>query len=241
MPSLKDMTIDPATTTIRALVYAVSGAGKTTLAGSFPEPIFVLDFDHKLKPLYGKDIDFESFNCEDKSGAQKEFERFWATLKKVKNDPKYKTVVLDSLTIFDTLAIWYLIQKGGKGIDKASLEVYGYLSDLYNFLFLELNSAKLLKNMVVLAHEQYIVEEESQLHRIMPMITGTKMLAKLPNYFEEVYHLTASLDSNNKMTRKLWYRPHGKAIGNSLLLRGTAPIEDPTYDKIMSQAKQERK
>jgi replication-associated recombination protein RarA len=38
---------------LRALIYGPAGSGKTTLAGTFPTPMLIFDFDQKLKPLYG--------------------------------------------------------------------------------------------------------------------------------------------------------------------------------------------
>lgn len=228
-------TINPSVACSRVLIYGPAGSGKTTLAGTYPTPMLIFDFDQKLKPLYGKPgIDVISYRMENPDQATALFNQFKRDLKEAKKDPKYKTLVFDSLTSFDIVNLRHFVSLAGKGNESApTLPVYGEQSNYYSFFFTELKSIQ-DKNILVLAHECYMVDEESGLHSILPYVTGKSILAKLPAMFEEVYYLNKKGGANDDVV--LYYRPAKKAIATSLILTGgTGQIENPTYEKLTKQ------
>jgi hypothetical protein len=74
------------------LVYAPAGAGKTTLAGTLPPPVLVLDFEGGILALMGKpDIAV----CPVKSG-----DELLQAVKELQSDTTFRSVVFDGLSIF---------------------------------------------------------------------------------------------------------------------------------------------
>jgi hypothetical protein len=77
---------------LKVLVYAPAGAGKTTLAGTLPPPVLVLDFEGGILALMGKpDIAV----CPVKSG-----DELLQAVKELQSDTTFRSVVFDGLSIF---------------------------------------------------------------------------------------------------------------------------------------------
>lgn len=208
----------------RILLYGPAGAGKTELYGSFPKPIWVADFDQKMKPLYGVDgVHVSSYTVKSPEDAKTVFLQFKRDWKAVSQDPEVKTMVLDSLTSFDTINLKYFTTISKGGIESTpSLPVYGDQGSYYAYFFTEIKSIQ--KNVIVTAHEYYNVDGESGIHSIQPLITGRTILHKLPSVFEEVWYL----ERGGGDKRILHYRPYKKAIATSTALKGSGEIELPS-------------
>lgn len=226
-------------TPIRAIVYGPAGAGKTTLAGTFPKPILFFDFDKKMRPLYGmEDVDVISYDLSDMGQASMVYNQFKRDLKEAKKDPKYKSLCFDSLTNLDLVLLRHCVLLNGKLAPEAAatLQVYGEQSNYYSFLFSELRT--IAKNILVTAHEFYNIDGENGIHSILPLITGKAILAKLPALFEEVWYMMKK--GGDKDDSVLYYRtPNGKKfITNSLFLAGGAgSVDNPTFDKLLALGK----
>lgn len=237
MPNLNTttLTVGGKPPLLRCLFYGDSGSGKTTLAGSFPKP-FIFDFDHKLKVLAGKDIEFESFNADSKESAKDEQERFRRLLTEVKKSPKYDTLVIDGITLLSAFSLQWAMKATGKVLERPTLEAYGIQYDFFQWFFMEINSPTINKNIVCLAHANAVTNDDGGIEAIQPLISGKKMPAMLPAYFEETYYLQATQASAGT-SYKAYYRPKGKAIANTQILKGGPGfIENPTYQKIVEAA-----
>jgi len=226
---------------IRAVLYGQAGTGKTQLYSSFPKPMWVADWDKKLKPLYGMEgIDITSYAASDLQDAPKEFLRFKRDWKEVKKGKQYKTIVLDSLTSFDTVNLKYFCSIGKGGLESTpTLPVYQDQGSYYAFFFSELKS--ITANVILTAHEYFNEDEESGVISIQPLITGRMILRKLPSMFEEVWYLErrgADKATNQGERFILHWKPWKKAIATSTFLRGSGEMVLPergAYDAIIKE------
>lgn len=217
---------------LRAIIYGSAGCGKTTMIGTFPKPILVFNFDDKMKPLYGIDgIEAVNYPFDKSSECSKVWRQFLKDFREAKKDPKYKTLAMDSLTLMNRVLITHImIMSGKQPEDKPTLPNYGEMKDMYEYLFIEMNKIQ-DKNVIMTAHIQEVYGEEDVLLERSPLITGAKIRAALPALFEELYYMERIGGVEDK--RILYYRPHKKALANSLCLQGDGKIENPTYDKLV--------
>ena len=231
---MSDLSVE-ANPNIRALVYGGAGTKKTTLIGSFPKPIWIANFDQKLERLYGiEGIDSTTYSPKGPEDSSKVFYQFEKDWKAVKKDGKYKTMALDGITMWDIIVVRHFIMLSGKAPDdRATLPVYMAQADYYSYFFKYGINDILDKNVIVTAHELYHEDSDSKVVQLCPLITGSKILAKLPGMFKETWHMTKEGGDHGEVT--LWYEEHKRAIANSLILHGSGFIKNPTYESIMKE------
>ena len=164
MPFLKDLNLGDK---IFALFISRSGAGKTTAAASFPNPIF-LDFDGRIRGLLGsphidiKKIFYEQFlPGEDNSTWDKFDEQLTSAKTLIKNRQfPYETLILDSLTSFTNLMLlegMRVVQNGRSFPGKSSLRIPGPGDYLYESMATKqaldkLRTLSRYMNVIVKAH-----------------------------------------------------------------------------------------
>jgi len=220
---------------IRILLFGASGAGKTTLAATFPEPIALLDFDHKLKPMFGRDVDCESFDMkETPDEMEKEYLRYRRAARDMRRNSKYKTLVLDSLSTFDMFSLKYFM----KAKEIPDMDVWNRLRQHYNTEMSEMNAQQIGKNIILIAHEEYIVDEDSKIHKVQPMVS-TKIRDSLPALFEESWYMQPARTVAGATVYRLYFRssPNKAVVNTTFLHNKEGYIDDPTYAKIMQNRK----
>src|SRR6267143_5098301 len=84
---------------------------KSTGAASFPGPIYFFDFDNRMKGIQRhfkdrEDIEYDFYGSSNFAAFKHKMESFQL-------DCPYKTLVIDSLTMLCTSAIWYFV--GARG------------------------------------------------------------------------------------------------------------------------------
>lgn len=238
--SLADKVVDENSPFFAAL-YGRAGTGKTTFLASVPKPLLIFDFNGKLKPLYGVEgIDVISYSMESLTDAAIVFSKFykdWKGLRKGKWGKEYKSIALDDMTSFDTLALQNFCILGGKDpeLEHATLPIYMDQSGWYQSFLFQLQGIQ-DKFIFMLFHEYYRVDGESNIHSIQPLLTGAKILEKIPGAVEELWHFIREKDEYY-----LDYRAFKKADAGSTIMNGAGRIKNPTFQKVMEEAKKTKK
>jgi len=113
MPSTKDIDLWKS---FKILLVGPNGFGKTVAAASFIEagPVTIRDFDGRLQPIKkvypDADIDYVSYGVDD-------FRNFLNWLEDIqRNPPKFKTIVIDSLTSLAMTCVMYSLQMKGSAV-----------------------------------------------------------------------------------------------------------------------------
>jgi hypothetical protein len=212
MPSLTDIANSPEHHWNTFLFKGKPKTGKSIAAGSFPRPMFIFDFDNRIRSLIEyfrahniplDDIDFETY-----IGATNQYEKYDRKLEELRTSQKYKTIVWDSLTNFAELALGYFVWLRGEGegtsgstrkekdfkrkgvVDLLEIEDYGGEDRA------TMNSIRYLMNIpnchkVLIAHVIEINYKDLLGNTVSSqslMTGGRKIAEKVPTLVNEVYH-----------------------------------------------------
>jgi len=194
------------------------------------------DFDNKYKPLIGQEGVFHlPYTVDDPKDASKVFLEFVKDWRRLSKDPEYQggSLVIDSLTSLDTLATKHFVLLAGKLPDAGpTLPIYGDLSGWYNWFFLVAKAVQ-DRHVLILAHEYFQKSQEDKVMGVQPLITGTKILNKLPSDFEDLWYLQKK-KVGDKIERRLHFEKLGNVQANTSTLSGDS-ILAPTWEKVMKQ------
>ena len=208
---------------IKALIYGDSGAGKTCLASTFPGPICFLDFDNKLSSAFNylgahdpaqiEKIAYETFSSNRVTeNPYKEFQKTLNSLEAavVANKFNFKTVVLDSLTLYAESMMADVI-KSNPNIKRAipghpSMTDYGifgtnFRNDIGRLLSLPCN-------VICIGHIKEVVDETNGVSNYTVMLAG-QAAKYAPKVFREVYRAFVKQEKDG-IKRLLQTQPDGK-------------------------------
>jgi len=192
MPTLEEtVQQDP----IRAAVWGVSGAGKTTLAGLMAQyeefrPIYFADWDRRIVSLrakvpreYWQYIHSDVYTDTNLQGSG------WTAFeaKMIDIHKNYKTVVIDSMTFMMMGLMNRVLVVGGNRPSTSNPQLQDYLSQqsMVKDILQKLCSKKI--NVICNFHEANDKDEYSGRVFKAFAITG-KLTETVPGYFNEIWH-----------------------------------------------------
>lgn len=212
MPSTKDIDLWKS---FKILLVSPNGVGKTVAAASFYKagPVTIRDFDGRLEPIklvYPEaDIDYVSYGVDD-------FKNFLNWLEDIQRaPPKFKTIVIDSLTSLSMSCVMYQLQVKGKvktgaaGLPSTSWDEINnetvVISKTLEILKIMNENHKL--NIIFTAHpiaKTNIGAKEGETSRYESLVAyGNKIGQIVPGYFNEIYRLTTKKITMDGPIRRL--------------------------------------
>ena len=227
----------PGTEFQRILITGGIGTGKSIYAASCETPGFVFCFDGKILPYSGKDWDYVTY--EFSPLGWRSFERDFAQVGKLVKEGKYNSVVFDSTTSWQDLAM-----SNALALDANRSEAGGPVWNIHYGIVRNLIEPKIRQalswpcNLVVVAHLEFKLDKEGNVLSIDPLLVG-QLSTKVPGYFEEVY----CAFTRQKEGKTEWYirtapRGHYKARSELRGKEGFLPDELPNdYQAVMDAFK----
>ena len=103
-------------------IYGRSGSGKTTFAGTFPGPILLLDFRDRGTDSVAEVKNLDVYEVEDWD----DIEEIYLFL--IKNEKKYRTIVFDTITQMQGIAMEYVLAKKKKRVTDKTLGDWGSMT-----------------------------------------------------------------------------------------------------------------
>jgi len=183
---------------LKMLVYGDAGTGKTSFSLSAPGPIYVFDFDNKaisaaniLSPEAQEQIEVKQYGVTSKEPVP--FIRFVKDFNELQNNlDQYKTIVIDSLTLFAERLMEYCMHsnpgsnrsKIGK-VQTPNLKDYGNGTNFFKSTITEILSTPL--NVIFTGHYEQAKDDQTGQIMYVPLIWGNKLAKWLPIVMHEVY------------------------------------------------------
>lgn len=235
--------VDDVETGSVVLLYGRSGTGKTTIASTFPTPMLLIDIREdgvdSVKGTPGVNV-LEARNWDDVELA------YWM----LQSDPgEYETVVIDSISMAQTMLVEQVLEETGK--DAMTRQLWGEVSGRLQSLIMGLRDLPM--NVVFIAHDRARTSNEEEDGDQLDPEVGPALIpsvAKILNGAVKVigntYIAEEVQQQGARITTKVEYRmrlgPHPIYITKVRSPRGAeipAYIANPTYEDILAITKGE--
>jgi len=193
-------------------VYGNGGVGKSTLAASAPNPVFI-DAEEGTKAFGARGIDVAVANVKSWGDVQDA----WSLIK----DSEYETVVIDPIGVFLNL----LIDQEKKG-GNMSIQKWGFVKDkMRKFIWTAKDSGK---HVIFVAHEKEQQDDQSVLRR--PDLAAN-LAQELVNLSDVVGHMRI----DDKGARCLLVRPEPKYVAKDRFDALDHIEKNPTVGEIIKK------
>ena len=182
---------------IAGIIWGPSGAGKTTLAATAPKPILWVNFDpdgtSSLEDQDGIHIaDFSTSNPNVVATFKHENAGGIKNLLESEDAPDFKTVVFDSITTFNEIALRYgVTEVKGATMEMPTLQGYGRRNSYTMQAIMSVIRATgtYNKHVIFVAHEDAPSKDEMTGAMMVSILVGGKMQSEIPIKLSEVWHL----------------------------------------------------
>ncbi len=178
------------------IIWGPSGAGKTTLAATAPRPILWVNFDPDgTSSLMDQDgIHIADFSTSNPNVVAKFKHENAGGIKQLLEDStvKFKTVVFDSITSFNEMALRFGISEvRGATMEMPTLQGYGRRNSYTMQGIMSVIKATAASNchVIFIAHEDAPQKDEMTGALMVSILVGGKMQSEIPIKLSEVWHL----------------------------------------------------
>ena len=179
---------------VKVLVYGLAGAGKTMLVATAPKPLLI---SAEAGELSLKNFQIPMIKVQ----TMADIIEVYKWLVSSEEASQYETICLDSLS-----EIGEVVLADAKTRFKDARMAYGEMYErLENLVrkFRDING----KNIYMTAKCERVRDEADGCLKNAPAMPGAKLGGKLPYFFDEVFYLGVSKDTENKTFRYLQTQP----------------------------------
>lgn len=175
-------TADVASNGVKSLVYGPSGAGKTRLTLTCPQPV-VLSAEGGLLSLRGAAIPFKPITT------VSELEQMYNYFAYAQDQYHFKTIVIDSISeIAETV-----LKRAKAAAGKDPRRAYGSLIDEM-IPIVKMFRDLPYRHVIVTAKEERSKDEATGYMMYQPSLPGSKLGPELPYLFDEVFRYVKGID-----------------------------------------------
>lgn len=213
---------------IKMLVYGDSGVGKTVFSGGFPKP-FVIASEEGLLSIAGKDVDYVSVT------RWEQIEEIYLHLLKTESRKKYQSVIVDSFTTLQQIALGYVLEQNGRQFPEQ--RDWGMLLELMRRFFRQM--ADLPYHIVFICLAGTEKDELTGIISEKPAIVG-RMAAEAPAYVDIVMHLTVEMSrkgGETTVTRFGIFQPSSRALAKDRSGKLPTVMKEPTASKVLAKVR----
>lgn len=220
------------------------GTGKSVFAATFPRPMYVFNFDSRIQ-TYLEDkpdeLTYSDYGVTGKDWAA--FETELRIVAKEAEEGKYKTIVADSTSTMNALALARSMQ-----IDPKRSAIGGAIWNVHfqmrkDLVESKLNAIRLLPANIVLAgHLQAVYDSEGNLINFEPLLGGQAKIS-VPANFDEIF-ITMVKTVKGKPKYIARTAPKGMYAARSTFsgVKGRLPLEIPNnYNELLKYKTKEEK
>ena len=182
-------------TRMSMVIWGPSGCGKTTIAATAPRPILWVNFDPDgtSSLMDQEDIFIADFSME---GANKvatfKHDNAGGIKNVLEEHPEIKTVVFDSITSFNEMALKYAVSEvRGASMELPTLQGYGRRNSytMQGIMSVVRATGALNKHCIFVAHEDTPSKDEMTGAMMVSILVGGKMQSEIPIKLSEVWHM----------------------------------------------------
>ena len=182
-------------TRMSLVLWGPSGCGKTTLAATAPRPILWINFDPDgtSSLMDQEDIYIADYSMENSNKVVTFKHENAGGIKQILEDhPEIKTVVFDSITSFNEMALKHAVSEvRGASMEAPTLQGYGRRNSytMQGIMSVIKATGALNKHCVFVAHESTPDKDEMTGAMMVSILVGGKMQSEIPIKLSEVWHM----------------------------------------------------